>query len=338
MRDKGKPLKSLSASLLRKIEIPALSVYTSNNPFDFFNSNKFKEDPEERPKETVKPAYGSKRKGANSASTSTHSHNVISPLASTANGNAKGATSETSESSKDQMSIDQINHMESSGGTPSLVLPTSPSTPELAVSPTSPSPGIPSSPTSLLNTLDSEKESVLTEVQLYLVKALKSFGGAAPLNSIQDYVSKGWSKLRKRDGTRYTYDYRRVISASLANTSSISPLFEKHPTKPNWWILGPKAKTITIDLDQYFKDEEPSANSSPDAAMEEAKGSDGEGDLDEDEEHEVVRRKRNMAQDDIPSKFHKRDEEDSSSSTPATPTANSTPSETYPQVLPTRLL
>lgn len=37
---------------------------------------------------------------------------------------------------------------------------------------------------------------------------------------------QGWSKLRKRDGTRYTNDYRRVISASLANTSSASPLFE----------------------------------------------------------------------------------------------------------------
>jgi hypothetical protein len=39
-------------------------------------------------------------------------------------------------------------------------------------------------------------------------------------------VPQYWGNLRKRDGTAYAYDCRRVILASLANTSNIKPLFK----------------------------------------------------------------------------------------------------------------
>jgi hypothetical protein len=103
-----------------------------------------------------------------------------------------------------------------------------------------------------------------------MIKAIRKQGGAAPLSTIQNYVARSWGKLRKRDGTKYIYDYRRVIAASLANTSSTSPLFEvrtfttldfplfakcglfnsalqKHATRPGWWTLGSRAKNLPVD-------------------------------------------------------------------------------------------
>ena len=42
-----------------------------------------------------------------------------------------------------------------------------------------------------------------------MIRAIKENGGAAPVAVIQEYVAKRWGRLRKRDGSRYTYDYRR---------------------------------------------------------------------------------------------------------------------------------
>lgn len=162
---------------------------------------KFKEEPEEKPKENVKPTPASKRKGAAVPSTPSHSNTstpASTPTAASPTSNGK-VVQETADSSKDQstpLSIDTQN----------LAHPTPPSTPELAASPTSPTAAsIPPSPAA--DSPDAEKEPVLTEVQcinicrlypilvlilclVYLVKALKSFGGSAPLTAIQDYVSK----------------------------------------------------------------------------------------------------------------------------------------------------
>eukprot|EP01133_Synstelium_polycarpum_P017347 gene17347-20697_t len=94
---------------------------------------------------------------------------------------------------------------------------------------------------------DTEKEEPsLSSVQKYILRALKANSGSAHLTTIQAFLSDKWKKLRKRDGSRYTYDHKRVIAASLSNTSSINPLFLRDPDKEGWWSLGARGKSVEL--------------------------------------------------------------------------------------------
>lgn len=98
------------------------------------------------------------------------------------------------------------------------------------------------------------REPSLTDLQKLIIDAILIQSGSASTDEIEQHVGQYWSSLRKRDGTAYAYDCRRVVLASLANTSNIRPLFKRDTTRggEQCWKLGPRG--AEVDLEQLKSD------------------------------------------------------------------------------------
>eukprot|EP01087_Luapelamoeba_hula_P009168 TRINITY_DN2351_c0_g2_i5.p1 TRINITY_DN2351_c0_g2~~TRINITY_DN2351_c0_g2_i5.p1 ORF type:complete len:753 (+),score=146.13 TRINITY_DN2351_c0_g2_i5:159-2417(+) len=84
---------------------------------------------------------------------------------------------------------------------------------------------------------DGEKDSTTapTALQELIIEAIARQNGGADFDQIYEHVSKHWSNLRRRDGTPYTADCRRVTESSLNS----SVLFTKNASQ--LWVLTPKS-------------------------------------------------------------------------------------------------
>jgi hypothetical protein len=92
---------------------------------------------------------------------------------------------------------------------------------------------------------DAEGLSELTDLQKLIVSAIVKEGNKATLEQIETAVLQYWSRLRKRDGSKYAYDCKRVVLASLANTSSARPMFQRSVAgagAPELWSLGERSE------------------------------------------------------------------------------------------------
>mmetsp|Transcript_22681 Transcript_22681/g.38496 ORF Transcript_22681/g.38496 Transcript_22681/m.38496 type:complete len:237 (-) Transcript_22681:573-1283(-) len=87
-------------------------------------------------------------------------------------------------------------------------------------------------------TVTKTTREVLTDLQKLIIMAIKHHSGMASTEDVEEFVSKYWGNLRKRDGTPYSYDCRRVVIASLANTSNPRPLFQRVQPERDIWQLG----------------------------------------------------------------------------------------------------
>mmetsp|Transcript_1796 Transcript_1796/g.5754 ORF Transcript_1796/g.5754 Transcript_1796/m.5754 type:complete len:476 (-) Transcript_1796:31-1458(-) len=91
---------------------------------------------------------------------------------------------------------------------------------------------------------DADGLSELTDLQKLIVSAIVKQGNKATLEEIETEVLKYWSRLRKRDGSKYAYDCKRVVLASLANTSSARPMFQRTDDGSGGevWALGERSE------------------------------------------------------------------------------------------------
>lgn len=109
------------------------------------------------------------------------------------------------------------------------------------------------------NSMDNvdDKDIQLTDLQKHMIRILKAHGGSASLETFVCQIQKIWGTLRKRDGTQYASDCRRVVSATLSNTSLSSPLFVRDSNKEKdsiggmWWTFGPRA--LSVDLETILE-------------------------------------------------------------------------------------
>jgi hypothetical protein len=93
-----------------------------------------------------------------------------------------------------------------------------------------------------------ENDLLLTDLQKHIIRIFREYNGSVHIGTLTNEIQKIWTTIRKRDGSKYTTDCRRAVSATLANNNNVvDPLFVKVLDQDGIWALGPRVEAIPLD-------------------------------------------------------------------------------------------